>query len=290
MAEKVKTVKEYQMRVNKVLDYINANLGEPLDLNMLAEMSNFSPYHFHRIMRAHLNESLGSYIVRIRLETAVRLIIYSEMPLNEISYKIGYEVPSSFTKAFKKRFNISPASYRETKKLNVFSENKLDMNVTDFRFEFNPKFITRKPKQVVYIEVKGPYGNIETGRAWERLWGFVKVNKLFSWNMESLGVTYDDPEITEADKCRYHACITITKDIKPDGEIGIQTVEGGRFAVFKYKGTYTYLDRVYGSIFKSWFPESGITLRDAPCFEKYLNNPNKTKPEKLQTEIYIPIQ
>ncbi|NOY94898.1 MAG: GyrI-like domain-containing protein [Chlorobi bacterium] len=37
-------------------------------------------------------------------------------------------------------------------------------------------------------------------------------------------------------------------------------------------------------------PESGIELRDAPCFEKYLNLPEKTRPEKLLTEIYMPIQ
>ncbi len=47
---------------------------------------------------------------------------------------------------------------------------------------------------------------------------------------------------------------------------------------------------VYIAIFGEWLPEAGMKLREAPCFEVYLNrDPRRTKPEKLRTEIYIPI-
>lgn len=44
------------------------------------------------------------------------------------------------------------------------------------------------------------------------------------------------------------------------------------------------------TIYAKWLPESGQKLRDYHCFEKYLNNPGKTPPEKLKTEIYVPIE
>ncbi|MEZ5147844.1 MAG: AraC family transcriptional regulator [Bacteroidales bacterium] len=63
------TAKHYRERINTVLHYIQTHLDEELDLNKLAELSAISPFHFHRIMRAYLNESLMSYIIRVRLET-----------------------------------------------------------------------------------------------------------------------------------------------------------------------------------------------------------------------------
>ena len=106
------TITDYHERINKVLIYIDNHLGEKLDLEALASVSNFSAFHFHRIMRAYLHESIGSYIIRLRLETAASLLQFTDLPINEIAFKIGYETPSSFTKAFRKKFNISPSEFR----------------------------------------------------------------------------------------------------------------------------------------------------------------------------------
>jgi AraC family transcriptional regulator len=50
------------------------------------------------------------------------------------------------------------------------------------------------------------------------------------------------------------------------------------------------LSAVYDAIYSRWLPESGCALKDIPWFEKYINNPNNTSPEKLKTEIYIPVE
>jgi AraC family transcriptional regulator len=51
-----------------------------------------------------------------------------------------------------------------------------------------------------------------------------------------------------------------------------------------------YLGEVYDTIYARWLPESGEKLRNYHCFEKYINNPDNTPPEKLKTEIYVPIE
>ena len=48
------TREEYQKCVNAVVDYINLHLGEEIDLKSLAKISHFSPFYFHRIMKAFL--------------------------------------------------------------------------------------------------------------------------------------------------------------------------------------------------------------------------------------------
>lgn len=57
------------------------------------------------------------------------------------------------------------------------------------------------------------------------------------------------------------------------------------------KGAYEWLNDSYRSIFAAWLPASGSVLRNAPCFEKYLNrDPRRTKPENLRTEIWLPVE
>ena len=76
MEQRMATTQEYHQCVNRVVEYINNHLGEEIDLERLAEISHFSPYHFHRIMKAFLGEPLGAFIVRTRIETAARLLRY----------------------------------------------------------------------------------------------------------------------------------------------------------------------------------------------------------------------
>jgi len=289
MNNKEETIKDYQERINKVLIYINNNLEEKLKLEVLAGISNFSPFHFHRIMRAYLNEPIGSYISRVRLETAARLLKFSKNPVNEIAYKIGYDTPSSFTKAFKKRFNYSPAEFREVIKEYFPEKYSPPINQSKLNFGLKPKIKLLKAKKVVFIQSIGKYSGQGTENAWTDIWTFIKINKLFSWKMESFGIGHDDPNITEENNCRYDACVTINRIIIPEGKVGFKEIDGGKYAIFRYKGSYEFFNEVYNMIYRDWYPTSGFKFRESPAFEKYFNNPKDTKSEKLITDIYIPV-
>ena len=64
-----------------LVEYIIQHLGEDIDLKSLARISNFSPFYFHRIMKAFLGEPIGTFIVRTRTEAAARLLRYSDIPM-----------------------------------------------------------------------------------------------------------------------------------------------------------------------------------------------------------------
>ena len=107
MQQKKTTKEEYQKCVNVVVEYIIQHLGEDIDLKSLARISNFSPFYFHRIMKAFLGEPIGTFIVRTRTEAAARLLRYSDIPIADIAYRIGYASPSSLSKVFKQFYGIS---------------------------------------------------------------------------------------------------------------------------------------------------------------------------------------
>lgn len=288
-------VKEVEMqeisseRMNKVLQYINSNMVDELSLSMLAEISNYSSFHFHRIMRAYLRESIGNYIIRVRMDAGATLLQHMHLEVVEIAHRVGYSSPSSFNKAFKKHFHISPSDLRKTGRsgLNHYChthKNRIMENVT-----LKPSIKTIKDKKGVYKVAIGQYGDDHTNRAWERIASFAQENKLFGFGTECIDISLDDPNITDVEKCRYEACITCKKDIRADGDIGIKHIEGGVYTIFKHKGPYEILINAYNYIFGEWLPNSDYKLRELPCFEVYHDSPEDTKPEKLKTDLYIPL-
>ena len=277
----------YNQKLNRVTEYIHDHLDEKIEIQTLAKLSHFSLFHFHRIMRALLGEPIGAYINRIRLETAAKMMRYSPMSIEDIAYNVGYETPSSLTKAFKKHFGISPSDYRKNKTLTFKTTNTMETTSLNIK---KPKIKTLEDKNCIYISLKGAYDKLDYGSAWKTLWQEVKQQKLFTAGIEHIGVPFDDPNITEEGNIRYDACLVVHKEAKPSGKVGVKVLKGGKFAVFHYQGSYSNFTHVYDYIFNTWLLESDHELRDEPTREKYLNNAERTEESKLKTEIYLPIK
>lgn len=284
------TLKTYHERINVVIQFIHNHIGDKLDLDYLASISCYSSFHFHRIMRAYLGESIGSYLQRTRLGIAAQLLRTSDLQVSEIALKVGYDSQASFNKVFKRRFGITPGQFRADRDFQLPFREPLKQKITMKNLTLNPEYRTISDLKVIYVTAIGAYGDQNTENAWKAVCGFAGKNGLFGPDAQFLGVSYDDPSVTEAEKCRYEACVTLKSDVKPDGIVGFKTIKGGKYAVFKLVGPYTLLAPSYQYIYGTWVPENGVELRDEPGFEKYLNTTDKTAPEKLETEIWVPVK
>src|SRR3981081_1258272 len=76
IATSASTRREYAARMNRVVDYIQKHLAEPLDLEQLAAVACFSSFHFHRLFRAWMGETLQSFVHRLRLERAAQSLVF----------------------------------------------------------------------------------------------------------------------------------------------------------------------------------------------------------------------
>lgn len=152
-----------------------------------------------------------------------------------------------------------------------------------------PEIREMKDLRVVYVRRTGNY-NTAAGEAWKALCAYAGPKRLFGRKTVCLGIGHDDPDITPEDKLRYDACLSVGPEVKPEGEVGVQTIPAGKHAVFLHKGPYDQLGKTYAEIYGQWLPSSGAKLREAPCFEVYLDDPERTPPEKLRTEICVPIE
>ena len=100
---------------SEVLLYINSHLDSKITLETLADVTGYSPFHIHKKLSAELGTSLGRYIQEQRLHTAAYFLALTQLPVHEIKYLIGFEDDSSFGRAFKKLYEVSPLQYRKSK-------------------------------------------------------------------------------------------------------------------------------------------------------------------------------
>lgn len=105
---------EYIARIQKVQDYIEENYQKTMSTEELAEVAGFSKYHFNRIFKSVLQESLLQYVNRIRLEYSLFMLAHrQDFNMTDIAYELGFADSAVFSRAFKNHYGISPLTYRK---------------------------------------------------------------------------------------------------------------------------------------------------------------------------------
>ena len=274
----------YRQKVNRVIDYISANLHRPLALDTLAGQIYVSQRQLLRIMRCALNEPLYAYIARQRVERAVMYMQTEPMSLTKLAGMVGYDNPQSFSKAFKKLFGTSPKTYMN--ELRTRLENSMQSS-GNRQYHLQSEICEEGDLELVYIRIIGKYGEKEPYEtAWNSLIHFLENNHAFSNDTRLIGISFDDPNVTQSKQCRFYACASVQKKIVPRGAFGTIQLQRGKYAVYTLKGSYSGLQQLYNNISIN-FPYS---LRHGMAFEEYLNSPRDTKEENLLTKIFIPIK
>ena len=103
----------YNRIINKTEDYIETNMSKKITLKEAAANVNMSEYHFHRIFKKYSKETLNEFVLRFKLErSAIFLVVNKSISITEIAYNYGFSESSSYSRAFKKHFGISPLKFR----------------------------------------------------------------------------------------------------------------------------------------------------------------------------------
>jgi AraC family transcriptional regulator len=142
--------------------------------------------------------------------------------------------------------------------------------------------------RVAFVRHVGPYDQV--GEAWDRLCTYLGKAGDLGAGSQFAGICYDDPDVTSPDKIRYDACVAVDENFEPEGDITVQTIGGGEYAVTTHFGPYDQLGQTYTKLFGQWLLHSDRELRSEPCIEFYLNDPDSTEPEDLLTDICLPLK
>ncbi len=231
------TTKEAHIRgIMKAQLYIQIHLDKPLSIEEVSKEAGFSPFHFHRVFKAFVKESLNGYIRRLRLEKAAGKLKYSEVNITDIALDSGYQSSSSFDKAFSQVMGESPKEYRK-KHFGEFEENENQLRSEKV---LKPEFVNLPKFDVFFVRAVGPYESV-ADIGWEKLHYFINKHKNSLSHCRKFSVAHDDPSITDAEKLRFDGCVCIPKDFEGDQTISRQTLGGTNYAQFIHKGSYETL-------------------------------------------------
>lgn len=279
------TSQDYVKRILKVLIYLEDHIDDELTMKELAKVASHSPFHFHRIFHMVVGETVHRYIKRLRLEKAAMKLRYTNQPVTEIALDSQYDTPSAFTRAFKQSIGESPRNYRT-----LYKEVKaMTKKLTDLPMIQPDKIEKTSDLDVLFIRRTGNYKD-SASEAWVSLHAFIQTNNLYSSTLRCFGISHDDPRVTSEEKLRYDACIWAPQ-AQAKGEVGLQTIKGGKYAIFTHYGSYDGLEETFDRIFLKWMPNSKEIFDETrSVFEEYFNLQFvKTDPSKLVTTIYIPL-
>lgn len=279
---------DYRKRILRVVEFIHDHLHDELDMETLATVAAFSPYHWHRIYRGVTGETAAQTVRRLRLHHAAGLLLQSRTPISDIARSAGYKSTAAFTRAFSGSYGIAPAAYRKRGTLTQLNSERIQRSgkAQDI---MHPVTIETLPDcTIAALPHRGPYMNI--GDAFDRLIVLTEAQTLLQSGARTVGVYYDDPCAVEPGKLRSDAGIEVPRDHAVADPLHKVSLAGGRHAALHHKGPYAELEAAYNWLFGTWLPESGEEPADRPCFEFYLNDCKSLPPGEWLTDICLPLK
>lgn len=288
---------DYQEGTKKAISFIELNLENDLSPEIVANEIGFSLYHFHRIFKAMMGETVADYIRKRRLANSARRLTSTALPILDIALEARFESQESFTRAFNKMFGSTPNHYRKTGIVSPIVGNET----------FQPELIshlrsgvTMEPNMVqrgeeIVVGMAGSFSE-EPFNKISKLWDQFNVHAGEIPHQKpgySLGVcmkSHPDCPLQAGDSFVYMAARPVedVNDNIPAGMI-VQKIPASRYAVFTHKGPLTDLPKTIRYIWGTWVPRnSELHKKDAPDFELY---DERFDPDTLTGEfdIYIPI-
>lgn len=256
--------------INNAINYIFDHIDEEITVDDVANYCSYSKYHLTRMFKEDMNEALYQFIKRVRLErSAWRLKVEKERSITEIGGDYGYS-SSNFATAFKKHLDISPADFRKASEQMV-EESSFSNGITLDELEDAGKRITIEHLEsftAIYERKKGNYHNLP--KEW---CAFIeKYEYLATEETIYIECTIDDPSITDENNCMYELCQTISPEhpvLKENANIFTHSFEGGKYAVYHFKGFPQFLFMVYQEIFCRWLSNTGNQLDERPILDIY---------------------
>ena len=267
----------YSERIQRVVDHLIGHLDEAPDLDQLAGVACLSPYHFHRIYRGLLGETVNETARRLRLQRAGVDLLDRELSIERTARRAGYASQAAFTRAFRAEYGEPPARYRGA----LREGRKAEGTAYQVAIEDRPRL------RVAMIPHRGDYQL--TGAAFERLMTMAATTGLLRPDSRTIGIFYDDPESVPKAELRSAACITVADDGAIPVGLAAAYIEGGRYASIVHTGAYNELKDAYDWLYQRWLPASAEEPRDHPCIEEYLNDPRQVLAKDLITAVRMPL-
>lgn len=290
-----------------MLLHIEQHLDEPLHLAELAAVAGFSPHHFHRVFQHVTGEAPKEYLRRLRLEGAVYRLKVSPDNVLEIALEAGFKTHETFTRAFTRRFGIYPSEFRDV--VRTYRESAYDVMGSDpvtgfsektplaLRFDMQRAPMTLEtspPRHLIFIRHYGYETLLADEQSflglWDELFEYADSHGLAFSPKTLVGITHDDPYVTDERKIRFDACLPVIGPVEASHPIGYRYLRPGLCVARRHFGEMEEIARTFAYIGVEWLPSDDYCLSATPPFEIYHCRQADGRLERISTDAYVPLE
>ncbi|QKJ66399.1 AraC family transcriptional regulator [Deefgea piscis] len=276
---KSRTRDDYSRRLMRVVQLLWQEPARNYSLEQIADVAHFSPFHFHRIYREMMGETVTATQQRLRLHFASRdLAQASDWSLLRIAQRAGYQSSAAFVRSFAAAYGVTPGAYRRQRwqDLQFKINQEMDMYTVEFRTLAAPIHLATRRHRGAYLQIGEAFSLLQLALQ-------AQVAPDARW----FGLYFDDPKTVAEGQLRSDAAVEIKGTASLPADIGQAQIPAARYAVIEHIGPYSELERAYHWLFGVWLPQSGEQAASVPTIEQYLNDPSNTPPKDLRTEIWL---
>jgi AraC-type DNA-binding domain-containing proteins len=199
---------DWLKRMNNALDYVECNLRNEIDMNVVAQKACCSSYNFQKMFSFITEVSLVEYIRRRRLTLAAFEIQNSDIKIIDVALKYGYESPVSFTRAFQALHGIVPSLARDGGViLKAYPRISFQISIKG-ESEMEYRIETKQAFDIFGIETIassiGDVGYQSPGELWEKC----QKNGMYEELFNNSG---DLPQFISQDLCKIHGSVNYKK-------------------------------------------------------------------------------
>lgn len=278
----------YVARLERVLDYIQRHLDEPLDLATLSRVAATSPFHFHREFTASTGLPLHRLVQLMRLQRASRRLVYErEVSITTIGLDAGFANAESFSRAFRKLQGQTPSAFRRAPDWQAWQVT-LPFKQPEESHAMQVELVDFPRTLIAALEHRGP----------EHL-SHKTTMKFIDWRRsvgikpdqgQTYGIHYTDPVNTLPEDYRFDIAVSIAAPVAPN-EFGVITKEipAGRCARVRHLGSRHWIGAAEW-LYREWLPRSGEHTRAFPLFFHYLNVGPGVFERDMITDVYLPLR
>ncbi len=291
----------YYESLSRVLQHIDANLGDELNLHQLAQLSHFSPFHFQRIFKALVGENPYEYILNRRLEKTVFMLKHRpKVSITAIAYDCGFPSPENFSRQFKARYGFTASQFRKDKELQnrkIYQENNTQsfyLVYQESRKAKSPEFevIISEQKAIPIALIRATFGADGSAllEAYHELMAWAESVQISLSEIQRFGMSIDDPSVTPSKRYRYDFAVANPVRKNVAGRVEEGEIPGGLYARVHCQGDIHRVAQAWDFLYRIWLPESGYLPRHFPAVEAFLKGPEEIGWEQFDLHCLVPVQ
>jgi AraC family transcriptional regulator len=273
---------DYIKQLNRAINYIEEHLDDELIIDNISKEAGISRWHFQRVFKAVLGETIKEYTLNRRLSTALSKLLNSTHSILQISIECGFESNEVFTRAFKRTYSITPTEFRSNpcsilasgkRRITVeYIQNLHQGELMEAKIITLSEMITRGfSEKVNHVHSEGFPDNLQI------------IPKIWSKLRNEIGNSTYQKLSTIDENLNYFAGV-IVRDEDDFPQLEKKVLPSGEYAEFIHRGPMSQIEHTMDFIYGVWFPQSGRKRRAGPDLSMHTE---KTNPVSLENEIRI---